>query len=162
MTDVQPNLKLKAECQGNQEKCSVEGCPKFGTLGRVGRDGNRRVPGCGDPSARGKRNRTKGDSKARRARVGLRIPGAMSRHEENWAGAVLTEMKAGTKGGANKVWTAYQNARNQSDAARPVGATQPFVAGFCPDGTKHVVYAIRDDDIEAVVVGLAQMWGFLE
>jgi hypothetical protein len=41
----------KGECQGNQDKCNLDGCPKFGTLGVAGRDGKRRVKGCSDPAA---------------------------------------------------------------------------------------------------------------
>lgn len=158
---VEPMFKTnQGECEGNQARCSFTDCPKFGTLGKVWRDGKRRVRGCGDPSARGARNRLKGDSKARRARKGLRIAGANTRHEELWGGVVRTESKAGAAAGANKVWTAYRNARAQSDAAHPVGNTQPFIALFCPDGTRHVIYSIRDDDLEAVVFALAEAWGF--
>ena len=54
----------KGECQGRREKCTLgEQCPKFGTLGRPARDGARRIKGCGDPVARGKRNRAKGSDK---------------------------------------------------------------------------------------------------
>jgi hypothetical protein len=67
----------------------------FGTLGRPDRQGVRRVRGCGDPAARGRRNRTKGDSKARRARKKLGLGGHLTRHEENWGGRFRTEVKAG-------------------------------------------------------------------
>ena len=67
----------KGECQGNRDKCNLPECPKFGLLSRPSRDGKRRVRGCNDPAARGKRNRTKGDAKARHARrklgIGLRL-----------------------------------------------------------------------------------------
>ena len=97
------NLKPKAECEGNKEKCSNKSCPLFGTLGREGRDGKRRVAGCGDPVARGKRNRAKGDAKARRARQTLGIAGANTRHEEHWGGAFRVEVKAGKQ--IAPIWT---------------------------------------------------------
>lgn len=157
---VEPRFKHNmGECEGNRDRCTGDTCPIYGTYqARTFVDGRRRVRGCDDPAARGRRNRTKGDAKARRARKGLRIAGANTRHEELWAGAVLTEMKAGGK--AKTVQTAYENARQQSDAARPIGKIDPFVAGFCPDNTRHTYYVIRDDDIEAAVFALAEMWGY--
>lgn len=149
---------LKDGCQGNQERCTAVGCPLFGTLGREARDGKRRVKGCGDPVARGKRNRSKGDSKARRVRKNLGLAGANTRHEEHWGGGLRIEAKAGAK--ANVVNTAYRNSRAQSEAARPVGDNRPFMATFSPDGVGHDLYVVRSDDMEAVVFALAEAWGF--
>ena len=41
----------KGECQGNQDKCNAEGCPKFGLLLKPARDGKRGIKGCNDPAA---------------------------------------------------------------------------------------------------------------
>jgi hypothetical protein len=41
----------KGECQGNQDKCNADGCPKFGLLLKPARDGKRRIKGCNDPAA---------------------------------------------------------------------------------------------------------------
>jgi hypothetical protein len=127
-------LKPKDNCEGNQEKCSNESCPLFGTLGKAGRDGKRRIKGCGDPVARGKRNRAKGDAKARRARQSLGIGGANTRHEEHWGGAFRVEVKAGKQ--IEPIWTRYQLAENQSEQARPVGDPRPFLMIAMPDGTR--------------------------
>ena len=127
------NLKPKAECEGNRDKCSVYSCPLFGTLGTAGRDGKRRVKGCGDPVARGKRNRAKGDAKARRARKSLGIGGANTRHEEHWGGAFRIEVKAGKQ--IDPIWTRYLLAETQSEQARPVGDPRPFVMVAMPDGS---------------------------
>jgi hypothetical protein len=123
----------KGYCQGNQEKCSVAGCPLFGTLGRADRQGKRRIRGCGDPSARGRRNRTKGDSKARRARKKLGLGGHLTRHEENWGGYFRTEVKAGAQIGP--IATRFQLAKGQSDAAKALGDIRPFIMVAMPDGT---------------------------
>lgn len=123
----------KGDCQGNREKCSVAGCPLFGTLGRPDRQGRRRVRGCGDPSARGRRNRTKGDSKARRARKKLGLGGHLTRHEENWGGYFRTEIKAGAQVGP--IATRFQLAKAQSDAAKALGDIRPFIMVAMPDGT---------------------------
>jgi hypothetical protein len=123
----------KGYCEGNQDKCNAEGCPKFGTLGRAGRDGARRIRNCGDPAARGKRNRTKGDSKARRARKKLGLGGHLTRHEENWGGIVRTEIKAGAQVGP--IYTRFRDAKNQSDASKALGDNRPFVMVAMPDGT---------------------------
>jgi hypothetical protein len=151
---VQPQFKPFGACG-----C---GCGKEGNLRpKPWRDGVVCVSrGCECPRCRGKRNRAKGDSKARRARKVLGLAGANTRHEELWGGPVRVESKAGARDGANAVFTHYRNARNQSEQARPIGDNRRFVAMFCPDGTKHTLYVIRDDDLEAAVFALAESWGF--
>ena len=126
----------KGECEGRKDKCTVVGCPKFGTLGREGRDGKRRVKGCGDPVARGRRNRTKGDSKARRARkkLGLAATGnAGTRHEEHWGGMFRVEVKAGSQVGP--IATRFDAARSQSEASKALGDVRPFAMIAMPDGS---------------------------
>jgi hypothetical protein len=123
----------KGYCQGNYDKCSHESCPLFGTLGRPDKQGVRRVRGCADPSARGRRNRRKGDSKARRARKKLGLGGHLTRHEENWGGAFRTEIKAGAQVGP--IATRFQAAKAQSDAAKALGDIRPFVMVAMPDGS---------------------------
>ena len=132
MKDFQSNLKPKADCEGNQDKCNASGCPLFGTLGVVSRDGQRRIKGCGDPTARGKRNRSKGDSKARKARKALGIGGVNSRHEEHWGGAVRVEVKAGAQ--INPIATRYLLAEQQSEQHRAIGDNRPFMLVAMPDG----------------------------
>jgi hypothetical protein len=127
------NLKPKADCQGNRDKCSNDACPLFGTLGKAGKDGKRRVKGCNDPVARGKRNRAKGDSKARRARKTLGIAGANTRHEEHWGGAFRVEVKAGKQ--VEPIWTRYLLAEGQSEQARALGDIRPFLMIAMPDGS---------------------------
>lgn len=139
----------KGECEGNQDKCSVAGCPKFGGLGRPNRDGQRRVKGCGDPAARGKRNRTKGDSKARRARKVLGLAGANTRHEEHWGGPIRVEVKSGAF--AKPVATKYYLARAQSEAQRPIGDIRPFVLVVMPDGTREGLAVLRLSDLADIV-----------
>lgn len=127
------NLKPKADCEGNKDKCSNDNCPLFGTLGKAGRDGKRRVKGCNDPVARGKRNRAKGDSKARRARKTLGIAGPNTRHEEHWGGAFRVEVKAGKQ--IEPIWTRYLLAEGQSEQARAIGDIRPFLMIAMPDGS---------------------------
>lgn len=95
------NLKPKAECEGNKEKCNAEACPIFGTLGVAGKDGKRRVKGCGDPVARGKRNRAKGLKKQRDARKRLGVAPSHKfgdANEENWNDPLFAnEVKAGAQ-----------------------------------------------------------------
>jgi hypothetical protein len=128
----------KGECQGNRDRCNLPDCPKFGLLGKAGRDGKRRVRGCNDPVARGKRNRTKGDSKARRARkkLGLFATGkAGTRHEEMWGGAVRIESKAGAQ--VSPIATRFFQAKAQSDASKAIGDVRPFVMVAMPDDTSE-------------------------
>lgn len=126
----------KGECQGNQDVCGADGCPKFGGLGRPDRGGKRRVRGCNDFVARGKRNRTKGDSKARKARkkLGLSATGnAGTRHEEHWGGMLRVEVKAGAIVGP--IATRFNSARIQSQDSKALGDIRPFAMIAMPDGT---------------------------
>lgn len=126
----------KGECQGNRDKCNLPECPKFGLLGKAGRDGKRRVKGCNDPVARGKRNRSKGDAKARKARrtLGLSATGkAGTRHEEHWGGLFRVEVKAGAQ--VHAIETRFRNAKAQSDEAKAMGDIRPFLMVAMPDGT---------------------------
>jgi hypothetical protein len=132
----------KGECQGRQDKCTLgEQCPKFGALGRESRDGKRRVKGCGDPVARGKRNRAKGDAKARVARKRLGIGGANTRHEELWGGALRLEVKAGAQ--ISPVVTRYRSAEAQSEPHRAFGDVRPFVLVCMPDGESDGIAVMR-------------------
>jgi hypothetical protein len=132
----------KGECQGNADRCTLgDGCPKFGLLLRESRDGKRRIKGCGDPVARGKRNRSKGDSKARRARKMLGIAGANTRHEELWGGALRVEMKAGAQ--IEPIATRFRAAYAQSQASRSVGDIRPFVLVAMPDGESDGLAVMR-------------------
>jgi hypothetical protein len=146
------NLKPKDYCEGNREKCSTDGCPKFGTLGRPGRDGKRRVAGCGDPVARGKRNRTKGDSKARRARkkLGLTATGnAGSRHEEHWAGFFRVEVKAGAQ--VSPIATRFNLAKSQSEASKALGDIRPFAMIAMPDGSTDGIVLMTLEEFAELV-----------
>ena len=132
----------KGECQGNADRCTLgDDCPKFGLLLRESRDGKRRIKGCGDPVARGKRNRAKGDSKARRARKMLGIAGANTRHEELWGGALRVEMKAGAQ--IEPIATRFRAAHAQSQASRSIGDIRPFVLVAMPDGESDGLAVMR-------------------
>jgi hypothetical protein len=149
------NLKPKAECEGRRDKCTLaEKCPLFGTLGSAGRDGKRRVKGCGDPVARGKRNRQKGDAKARRARKALGIAGANTRHEEHWGGEVRVEIKAGKQ--VSPIYTRFQLAEKQSEAARAIADHRPFVMIAMPDDTTDGIVLFRLSDLWRVVAGIVE------
>lgn len=139
----------EGECQGDQTKCTMDLCPLFGTLGRADRKGIRRVRGCSDPAARGRRNRTKGDSKARRARKKLGLGGHLTRHEENWGGAFRTEIKAGAQIGP--IATRFQAAKAQSDAAKALGDIRPFVMVAMPDGTSKGIVLMDLDEFSELV-----------
>ena len=147
---------LKGECEGNKEKCSLGVCPLFGTLNTVSRDGGRRVRGCGDPVARGKRNKRKGQRKQAKAATMIGVPrSAMSPgHEEFYGGTVRIEVKAGAQAGP--VHTKYLAVRAQSEAARPFGDHRPFVGMFMPDGVGYGLVVFRSDELEAVVAALAE------
>jgi hypothetical protein len=146
----------KGECQGNQEKCNLHGCPKFGLLLKPARDGKRRVKGCSDPAARGKRNRTKGDNKARIARkkLGISATGnAGTRHEEHWGGALRLEVKAGAQ--IKPIATRFYDAKGQSDAAKSMGDIRPFAMIAMPDGNS-------DGIVLMTLQEFAEIWSLLD
>lgn len=142
----------KGDCEGRRDKCTLQDCPKFGALGRADRGGARRVKGCGDPVARGKRNRAKGDSKARRARKVLGITGVNSRHEEHWGGLLRVEVKAGAQVGP--IATRYESARAQSDAARALGDVRLFAMIAMPDGSRDGVVLMSLEDFGMLLQAL--------
>jgi hypothetical protein len=132
----------KGDCGGRRDRCTLgDACPKFGLLGRPARDGARRVKGCGDPVARGKRNRAKGDGKARRARRMLGIAGANTRHEELWGGVLRVEVKAGAQ--IEPIATRFRAAEQQSEAHRALGDTRAFLLVAMPDGESDGLCVIR-------------------
>ena len=145
----------KGECQGNQAKCNVDGCPLFGTLGRPDRNQVRRVRGCSDPAARGRRNRTKGDAKARRARKKLGLGGHLTRHEESWSGVVRTEIKAGIQVGP--IATRFNAAKAQSDAAKALGDIRPFVMVAMPDGTSRGIVLMDLDEFSQIIMLVTEL-----
>ena len=89
----------KGECQGNKDNCKVAECPLFGALGKPARDGSRRIKGCGDPVARGRRSRTKGLKKQRDARKALGVAPSHKfgdANEERWNDPLFAnEVKSG-------------------------------------------------------------------
>lgn len=149
---VQNNLKPFGACG-----C---GCGKEGTLRvKAWRDGVVCVSrGCTCPRCRGKRNRAKGDAAGRKIRKQLGLAGANTRHEEHWSGPSRTESKEG--GIARPVITAHQNAKNQSEAARPIGDNRPFVGSFTYRG--KTVFTVGADDLETFVFACAEAWGYGE
>jgi hypothetical protein len=143
MSEVTPRLRELDNCQ-----CGMDGCELFGTLGKADRNGRRHVRGCGCPVCRGRRNRRKGDDKARRARKALGLAGANTRHEELWGGPVRVESKAGAQ--VKPIWTRFRDARAQSELARPIGDHRPFVFMASPDGTSEVLYVVAASEWDAV------------
>jgi hypothetical protein len=148
----------KGECEGNREKCANrDECPLFGSLGRPAKDGKRRIKGCGDPVARGKRNRSAGDSKARKARKALGIPGVMSRHEEHLGGGFRVEFKAGQQVGP--IATRFYAAERQSEDARPIGDHRPFAMVAMPEGTSDGIVLVRLSKVHEFAHALVGMEG---
>ena len=117
------------------------GCGLFGTV-RKRPEGH--IRGCNCPKCRGKRNRAKGDAKARHARKALGITGVNSRHEEVWGGDVRVEVKAGAQ--VKPVVTAFLRCEIQSEQHRPVGDTRPFMLVVMPDGAKDGFVVMRLSD----------------
>lgn len=146
MTEVVPMLKTKAECG-----C---GCSLFGTPKKNGH-----VRGCHCVSCRNRNNKRKGQSKQRAGAkaVGITINRLGAGHEENYGGALRVEVKAGAQVGP--IDTRYRNARRQSDAARSIGDNRPFAMLAMPDGMSDGYLIVRTDELEAVLLAVAQNWG---
>lgn len=147
MTEVTTNFK------DNQGECGC-GCGVFGTLKKPWRSNGVQCVArrCECKQCLGKGSRSKGDSRARQARKAMAIPGANSRHEEHWAGAVRTEMKAGAQ--VKPAVTAFVRMEAQSEQERPMGDTRPFVGVALPDGSKDGVVMFRLSKLNETVAAL--------
>lgn len=82
-------------------------------------------------------------------------------NEEQFPGELRVEVKAGAQ--VKPMDTAFQKARKQSEAARPIGDNRPcvIVAKVNPSGKDGIV-AFRQSDLQAVAYSLAKHFGFLE
>ena len=114
------------------------GCGLFGT-GRKSPEGH--IRGCVCPRCRGQRNRSKGDSKALKARKVLGIAGANTRHEELWGGDIRVEVKAGAQ--VNPIATRYIAAERQSEQHRAIADPRPFILVAMPDGMSDGLIVMR-------------------
>lgn len=123
----------RGECEGNQAKCNAVGCRLFGKLPRKpSKDGKRRVRGCGDPVARGKRAKQAGARGQRDVakQLGINVHGLHGGHEENYGGLVRVEVKQG--GQVAAAWRAFLKHANRE---RPT-----LIAGFwLSDGVELLV-----------------------
>lgn len=134
MSEVAPVFKPNGPCN-----C---GCGKEGTFrAKPWRDGTLCVTRCDCRRCLGRRVRAKGDSKARKARKALGIPGANSRHEEVWGGPVRVEVKAGAQ--VKPAITAFLRCEAQSELSRAIGDHRPFMAVAMPDGSNDGVVMMR-------------------
>lgn len=127
------------------------GCGLFGTLRK--RPLNH-IRGCTCPQCRGKRNRAKGDAKARVARKALGLKGANTRHEELWGGGIRVEVKAGAQ--VSPVWTRFRLAEEQSEQHRAFGDSRPFVLVAMPDGMKDGLIVTRLSTIRETAAALLE------
>lgn len=106
------------------------------------------------------RNNKRSGGKAQRTavkRLGMQYSSLATGEEAHLVGHIVVEMKSG--GLVRPLATAFDKAKKQSDAARAVGNTRPFVLGAIPEPTgKRVIYAFEcrsDDELTTVVAALA-------
>lgn len=149
MSEHQSFLKTnKGECQGNQDRCALRvmgACPKFGALGREGRDGRRRVPGCGDPVAIGRRNRKGGLAKQRTAAraLGVQTGKFVASNEESWGGMFANEIKSGKQVGPVANWWRKVEAQVLANEADHGAIRKPVRAVAMPEGMTDGLVVIR-------------------
>lgn len=132
------SLLMSNELLGPRKGDCECGCGLFGTLIKHPEN---HVRGCKCPKCRGRRNRSKGDSKARRARKMLLLDGANTRHEEHWRGALRVEVKAGKQIEAINV--RFLSAELQSKQSCAVGDIRPFAMIAMPDNTTDGIVLMR-------------------
>lgn len=152
MTDQLPHQgPEKGECEGNKDKCSNSSCPLFGSLLKPSKDGKRRIRGCGDPVARGKRNKRSGQRTQRKVANKLGIPaGFGGGNEETWQSSLRLEVKSGAK--VKPAVTAYRKQKAQSEASRPIGDNRPFAAIAVHEGVEVIMFEI--DSLNNVMAAL--------
>jgi hypothetical protein len=144
----------KGSCEGNADKCGRNDCPLFGTLLKPNKDGKRRIRGCGDPVARGKRARTKGKRAQRKVANKLGIPtGIDGGNEETWRSSLRIEVKQGKQ--VQAAVTAFRRTRDQSELARPIGDNRPFMGVVVHENLEVCLIALDDiEDVAAAILGL--------
>lgn len=138
----------KGECQGNQERCvlrKMDACPKYGGLGREGRDGKRRVAGCGDPVAINKRNRKGGLSKQRvvAKALGVQTGKFVASNEESWGGYWANEVKSGKQVGPVANWWRKVEAQVLANEPDHGARRKPVRAIAMPEGMSDGLVVIR-------------------
>lgn len=158
MTSSEVTSYLKPEPIACSTVCGDERCTKVGQPTKA----SGHCKGCCCIRCRNRNNRSRGLKKQSRAArtLGLVTGKFAPSDEEAMAGHLLFEHKA-TARQAGPVATAYELSRAQAMAAKSVGDTRPFVAGFTPPGSSHMYVTIRDDDLEAFVLADAYMRGFI-
>lgn len=166
MTEHQSFLKdNKGECQGNQQRCALQSmgaCPKWGALGREARDGARRVAGCGDPVAIGRRNRKGGLAKQRTAAKALGVqPGKfVAGNEESWGGMFANEVKSGKQVGPVANWWRRVEAQVLANEPDHGARRKPVRAVAMPEGMSDGLVVIRLSAWrEHVAPALAEFYG---
>jgi hypothetical protein len=147
----------KGFCEGERDRCTGDTCPVFGRLLPFSRDGRRRVQGCDDPSARGRRNRRKGQRKQSAAARAIGIPRTNLKpgHEEHFQGAVRVEIKAGAQ--VKPIDTRFRAYKAQSDVAKAFGDTRPFAAIVMPEGTSDGIVLVRLSEIREFAAAIMEM-----
>ena len=153
---VEPMLKEKMYCDGDQEKCSNKNCRLYGIpMQRTWKDGLQRVKGCGDPVARGARSRRSGLAKQRVARKALGVAPSHKfgdANEENWCDPYFsTEVKSGAQVRAvNTFWTKclaqIESGQHDFGGQKKI----PRVVAM-PEGSKDGLVVMRLSDWEAFI-----------
>jgi hypothetical protein len=116
------------------------------------------------PSCRGARNRRKGK---RGQGFNRRALEDLCDVKASWAGKLANEEtadhlpvryenKAGKAGGANTIARHYLAAEAQSEAARAIGDTRPFIASFSPDGMSDGLIVVRTSVLPAFVQAVVE------
>ena len=126
---------VRGECEGDRAHCTAVGCPVFGKLARKpARDEKRRVRGCGDRVARGKRAKQAGARGQRKAakQLGISTHGLHGGHEENYGGRLRIEVKQGKQ--VEQVWKAFALLAPIPPADRSQGSGRPAIFFETSDG----------------------------
>lgn len=134
-----PNFRTTIDCGCG---CGAHGTPRT----RAWANGTTCVQRkCRCARCLGSRNSTSGKRKPNKSRKVLGLVGANTTHEEHWGGPIRTEHKSGAQVGP--IWTRYQAARNQSEAARPIGDIRPFAMVAHPKGTSEFLVIVSSDQL---------------
>lgn len=121
-------------------ECGVDGCGKYGTLGRPDNQGRRHVRGCADSGCRvclGRRNRRKGLRKQTVARKALGVAPQKfgDANEERWADQhFANEVKSGKQCGPVANWWRRVEAQVLANEPDHGGRHRPVRAVAMPEG----------------------------
>lgn len=161
-SDVSPNFKIEITCP-----CDHAECPRLGRPQQRKYKDGQHVRGCPCRRCKGRRTRAGGNAGQRNSakRAGVKKVGAFfAGHEEHYTGETRIEIKCGAQ--VRPVFTAFDKHKKQSDAARRIGDSRPFILHARPAAESKrqltVFESTTDEEYRNTLWAMAVQAGVIE